>query len=215
MNIKKKINYLKFSDEEHRSFSQFGEDKFMWGFLKHLKTGYYVDIGSSHPINGNNTYLFYLNGWNGICIDPLLNENLYSTYRPKDEIIKKFYSINGEESFYYCNELEQISGNKIFSIFKDFNFEKKVIDYINKDVFNLIVKKHINLLSIDCEGLDLEILKTLIFLLPDVICIEINEEKLNELDNILIPYNYKKHYYNHYNTIYIKNSYLKLINPFN
>ena len=213
--MNKQINYLKFSADEHRSFSQMGEDKFMWGFLKHIKNGYYVDIGASHPINGNNTYLFYLNGWSGICIDPLLDEELYSIYRPKDKIIKKFYSINNNENFYYCSELEQISGSRILPIFKDFNYEKKQISYLQLDEFKKTPKKHINLLSLDCEGLDLEILKQIYRFLPDIICIEITNEKVKELDDFLSLHNYIRHYYNFYNAIYIKKSYIKLIDPFN
>jgi hypothetical protein len=207
------INYLKFSADEHRSFSQLGEDKFMWGFLRHLKTGYYVDIGSSHPINGNNTYLFYLNNWNGICIDPLLSEDLYKIHRPKDLTIKKFFS-NNNEPFYYCDELNQISGAKVFSTFKDFTFEEKKVEYISSNEFRKKIQKHINLLSIDCEGLDIDILKSIDDFYSDVICIEIIEERINELDSLLLKRDYKRHYYNLYNAIYIRNSYLKLINPF-
>jgi hypothetical protein len=209
-----KIEYLNFSANEHRSFSQFGEDKFMWGFLRHLKTGYYIDIGSSDPINGNNTYLFYLNGWNGICIDPILDENLYYTKRPKDKIIKKFYTIDYDEFFYQCIELDQISGYQINSFFNDFNYIKKEIEYIDFKNLRGVINKHINLLSIDCEGLDFEIVKQLIHLYPDVICTEITNELINQLDEFMMLKDYKRHYYNLYNAIYIKNSYEKMINPF-
>lgn len=217
MNMNQKINYLKFSDEEHRSFSQMGEDKFMWGYLKHLKGGHYLDIGSSHPINGNNTYLFYLNNWKGICIDPLLNEDLYKKYRPKDIIYKKFLYVNEKQDFYFCQELPQLSGieNKIQKHFKEknFTFIKKDVSYIYKDDFIEDFKLHINLMSIDCEELDFDIIKNFIYLFPDVICAEISYELLNELDNILKDY--IRLYYNSINVIYVKKTYLQLIDPFN
>ena len=212
--MESKINYLKFSCDEHRSFSQFGEDKFMWGYLKHLKTGYYLDLGSSHPINGNNTYLFYLNGWNGICIDPLLDENLYLQYRPKDLSIKKFYINKKMETFYRCLELDQISGYKINPFFKDFNYKIEIVKFIDFITLKQLIKKHINLLSIDCEGLDLQIIKNLINLYPDIVCLEVGEESLKKLDELMTLYEYKRHYYNLYNAIYIKTSYEKMINPF-
>ena len=209
-----KIEYLKFSSEEHRSFSQFGEDKFMWGFLKHLKTGFYIDVGSSHPINGNNTYLFYLNGWNGICIDPILDKNLYYINRPNDISLQFFYDCYETDFFFKCNELDQLSGYKIDPFFKDFTYDIQDVKGINFKILKGFIKKHINLLSIDCEGLDFEIIKQLIHLYPDIICIEAREEQLNEFDKITQLFGYKRHYYNLFNAIYIKTSYEKMINPF-
>ena len=54
------------------SFSNEGEDI---ALLKEIgpdvKNGFYVDVGSNHPIRYNNMMGFYLRGWNGINIDPL------------------------------------------------------------------------------------------------------------------------------------------------
>jgi mRNA-degrading endonuclease HigB of HigAB toxin-antitoxin module len=52
-----------------------------------------VDIGCNHPIDSNNTFLFYLNNWTGINIDG--NEkliNLYKQVRRKDISIKALIS---------------------------------------------------------------------------------------------------------------------------
>ena len=49
------------------SFSQEGEDKILSQMLP--KKGTYLDIGCSHPIKGSNTFLLYLFGWSGTCID--------------------------------------------------------------------------------------------------------------------------------------------------
>ena len=106
------------------------------------------------------------------------------------------------------------SGAKVFSTFKDFTFEEKKVEYISSNEFRKKIQKHINLLSIDCEGLDIDILKSIDDFYSDVICIEIIEERINELDSLLLKRDYKRHYYNLYNAIYIRNSYLKLINPF-
>ena len=38
--------------------------------LNYKKNGVYVELGSSHPINGNNTYTLESNyGWTGLSID--------------------------------------------------------------------------------------------------------------------------------------------------
>ena len=46
--------------------SQAGQDDWV---LSHIKKGYYVEIGASHPINISNTYLLEQNGWTGVSID--------------------------------------------------------------------------------------------------------------------------------------------------
>ena len=47
-------------------YSQAGQDEWV---LSHIKQGYYVEIGASHPVNISNTYLLEQNGWDGISID--------------------------------------------------------------------------------------------------------------------------------------------------
>jgi hypothetical protein len=48
-------------------YSQAGQDKFV---LDRIGTkGTYLEIGASHPVYINNTYLLELNGWNGLSID--------------------------------------------------------------------------------------------------------------------------------------------------
>jgi hypothetical protein len=56
-------------------YSQALQDQFVSNLLG-TKSGYYIDIGSAHASNTNNTYYFDQLGWKGICveIDPKYNE---------------------------------------------------------------------------------------------------------------------------------------------
>lgn len=54
------------------SYSQFGEDAVLQSFISDLP-GFYIDIGSGHPVVGSNTFALYQRGWNGILIDPVLS----------------------------------------------------------------------------------------------------------------------------------------------
>jgi hypothetical protein len=47
-------------------YSQAGQDEWV---LSHIKQGYYLEIGASHPINISNTYLLEQNGWEGVSVD--------------------------------------------------------------------------------------------------------------------------------------------------
>lgn len=56
-----------------RFYSQHGEDKALERALFGSRyRGYFVDVGALDGIGRSNTYLFYLFGWSGICIEPHL-----------------------------------------------------------------------------------------------------------------------------------------------
>jgi len=47
--------------------------------------GRYMDIGSYHPILGNNTFFFYERGWRGVNIEPTRQgHELFQQHRPED-----------------------------------------------------------------------------------------------------------------------------------
>ena len=50
-------------------FSQGGEDIHCLHLLKGKKNGFYVEVGSNHPVIYSNTFKLYLEGWKGILID--------------------------------------------------------------------------------------------------------------------------------------------------
>jgi FkbM family methyltransferase len=53
------------------SFSQLGEDRLVWHFLRDRRQkGIYVDVGAFDPTRYSNTLLLYKAGWRGINIDP-------------------------------------------------------------------------------------------------------------------------------------------------
>jgi hypothetical protein len=65
------------------SQSQASQDKFVLSVLKNKMNGTFLEIGSNHPIAGNNTYLLESEfGWRGVLIefDPAF-EPLYSSLR--------------------------------------------------------------------------------------------------------------------------------------
>jgi hypothetical protein len=71
------------------SYSQFGEDAVVDGVMgaRHPR-GFYVDVGSFHPIKWSNTYRFYLAGWHGICVDPNpAFTELWKKTRPRDTFL--------------------------------------------------------------------------------------------------------------------------------
>ena len=84
------------------SLSQFSEDLIIDIILKNAKRkkGVFIDVGCNHPIEYNNTYLFYLRGRKCINIDGNIDLiSLYDRFRSKDisKIFKYFIIIRFEE----------------------------------------------------------------------------------------------------------------------
>ena len=51
------------------SFSHAGEDLHIISLLNLNRPGFYIDVGSNHPIRHSNTFKLYLNGWSGLLLD--------------------------------------------------------------------------------------------------------------------------------------------------
>jgi FkbM family methyltransferase len=67
------------------SYAQNFEDVMLWRALKHVDSGFYVDVGAYSPSDDSITRAFYERGWQGINIEP--NPDLLSRFiveRPRD-----------------------------------------------------------------------------------------------------------------------------------
>jgi len=61
-------------------FGQAEQDKFVLNVLKEKKDGFFLEIGSNHPINISNSYTLEKNyGWKGIMVE--YDENFLDSYR--------------------------------------------------------------------------------------------------------------------------------------
>ena len=68
-----------------KSYSIFGEDKFIQNYFRNKSKGFYIDVGGYHPLDGNNTHLLYKKGWNGLNFDiNLYSIKLFNFLRKRD-----------------------------------------------------------------------------------------------------------------------------------
>lgn len=168
------------------SFSQFGEDLVANGLFASLGVDKpsYLDIGAWEPIDSNNTYLFYHKGGRGVLIEPNpgYTEKLRHK-RPGDVVLQAGIGIDDTaELDYFMFENDQLN-----------TFDKQQVDRLAATAnlrvqrvvkmpllnINRVIADHFGgkapeYLSIDVEGLDLAILKTLDLERhrPKVICAE-------------------------------------------
>lgn len=151
-----------------KSFAQEGEDLVVDRFMTQ-RNGFYIDIGCHHPFRFSNTYFFYKKGWRGICIDPLPGTvKLFNKWRPRDITFE--VGISGTPSvlnYYMFNEpaLNTCSEPLAKKRITDSKYKLMHVKQVNTQSLASILEnqnmpKTIDLLSIDCEGLDLEILKS-------------------------------------------------------
>lgn len=172
--IDKNLYYLvhlkkMFTRNFHKTYySQSGEDIVVSEIFKKKKDGYYVDVGSFHPVHYSNTYLYYKRGWSGINIDPNPRSiKLFNIYRKRDINLNIGISGISEKKKYYM--FNHASCNTFSEEQKDTMIKKSYIKLIGEesiqceplsDILQQYSKKPIDLLSIDTEGFDLNVLKS-------------------------------------------------------
>ncbi len=171
----------------NNSYSQCGEDIIVdYVFkLRGVVKPTYIDIGAHHPYFLNNTALFYNRGCRGINIEanPQLAEN-FNIYRPDDiNINMGIDSELGEKDFYLMldNTLSTFSKdecNYLISKGKQFIETKKIkLTTISNILENYFNKQFPDFMSIDVEGMDFQILKSIDYekASPKIICVEAAE----------------------------------------
>ncbi len=161
--------------------SQDGQDKYLeTNIFKGYKNGFYVDVGAHDGISINNTLYFEKNNnWTGINIEPIKKvfEKLVIN-RPTNINLNCAVCNNDGETDFLCN----IGYTEMISGIKD-NFDKRHFDRLQSEnqemgstteVIKVKTKKletildennikHINYLSIDVEGAEFEVIKSINF----------------------------------------------------
>lgn len=155
-------------DFHNLSFSQEGEDLILNRIFSHQKKGFYVDVGAHHPQRFSNTYLFYLKGWRGINIDAMPGSMMsFEHLRPEDTNIEAAISDSSEELIYFMFDEPALNGfSEEISKNRDQLTHYKIIDKkaIKTQKLSNILKNflpsgtEIDFLSIDVEGLDMQVL---------------------------------------------------------
>jgi hypothetical protein len=170
------------------SFAQCGEDIIMaWLLTKapvQLEKPTYLDIGTWEPIQSNNTYIFYLMGGRGVLVEP--NPALADVIRqerPEDKLLTVGigYTDATEADYWMFNNAQVNTFDKASAeqVMKEFRVKLEKVVKLPLVNINRVIDEHLNgktpdALSIDTEGHDLPILKTLDFerYRPKLICVE-------------------------------------------
>lgn len=188
-------------------------DKKMLKYLN-FKDGTFIELGANDGIAQSNTYFYEKElNWSGLLIEPTHKFNDLIKNRPnpnnflENEACCSFENEGKEIQFYYCNLMTTCNDESISNLsrtpaehVKDgkrfipneeiFNFTKKGVSLSSLlDKNNL--PKTIDFLSLDTEGLEVEILNGVDFSKYTLNHILVETGCLDKINKILTRHNYK------------------------
>lgn len=216
-----------------RSYSQSGEDIIISDLMNRLriKSPRYLDIGANHPISLNNTFRLYQRGGSGVCVEPnpVLCEKIRKK-RSRDICLNAGVAFDSQKEADFYLFSENYSGLNTFSKEEADFWENEGNEEIGRHTVVKTVKMpllninelmeqyfegHPNLISVDVEGFDFDIIKSIDFtsFQPEVFCIETlgfiednKEIKKQEIISFFLAKGYFVYADTYINTIFCKKS---------
>lgn len=171
-------------DPHKTSYSQSGEDLILTHLLHHLglPRPSYVDLGAHHPLYLNNTALFYQDGGRGVNVEP--DPALITTFsemRPEDVNLNVAVGTEKGELDFYVMSTPTLNTLSRADALNSESLGHRIEKVISVEVLpiaeifaRLPQASCPDVLSVDVEGLDLEILTSIdfdAFPVP-VVCVE-------------------------------------------
>ncbi len=209
------------------SFAEQGEDLVVAQLL-YLQLGVkrptYIDIGAHHPTHNNNTYLFYLLGSRGVLVEPNpYYADLLREARPEDRVVEAGVGPNVEDTLadYYVvrggGQLNTFSKEQADELVRQrgpqviVEVRKAKLINVNKLLAQYFPNGGPDFLSVDTEGLDLTILRSLDFdrFRPKVVCAETSEVEDGHINRdimaLMTTHDYSARGGSFVNTIFLDN----------
>jgi FkbM family methyltransferase len=175
-----------------RSYSQEGEDMILRRIFQDRDRGFYVDVGAHHPKHLSNTYYFYQKGWTGINIDAMPGSmRLFRKYRPRDinveaavaneDAERTFFIFNGPAVNSFDEQLSRSRESESLRITQTAQLRTRTLASILQE--HLPAGTVIQFLSVDVEGLDLQVLQSnnWQFFRPEWIAVECWDLRLSDI----------------------------------
>jgi len=194
--------------------SQYLEDIFIDSIFRGKATGTYVDIGANDPSDLSNTKRFYDRGWTGLNVEPDVHmHQKLCAERPRDKNLNiGIGNQTGELTFY------ELSPNTLSSFNKESalqSLRKEGAILVSETPVNVIsladlLKENvhsgqIDFLSVDAEGLEVEILSSNDWkeYRPIAVIVELNQDKKGSVAKLMQSNEYLLVYYNGTNGIFV------------
>ena len=189
-----------YSPLKHTFYSQFNQDRSLENCIfKGFKNGVFMDVGAHDGVDHNNTLYFEVNhNWNGVNVEPIKDIfNKLKTNRPNsinincaisDRIGQSKFLLNHGHTEMLSGLSEYIDKRHIMRI----DYENNIMNGYSEEIFvdTRTIKdiclehniKRVHYLSIDVEGAELSVVKSIDYdnVFIDVIGFENNYEDISE-----------------------------------
>ncbi|MCL2295445.1 MAG: FkbM family methyltransferase [Spirochaetes bacterium] len=201
-------------------YGQVNQDMIAYMFFGGKKEGFFVDVGANDGKTINNTLIFEKLGWQGICVEPLPDIfNKLRANRHCDCYNVAIFDISEKNL-----EFDRVIGADMLSVLSSqmtdahknhITYEKGKIEkiFVKTLTFSDLMKnypdrKHIDFLSLDAEGAEIPILKTIDFdyFSFGLITVEDNDGG-NTLENFMKERGYKVYLKLGLDTMFVPNSF--------
>ncbi len=181
-------------DYSRLSWSQEAEDLVLDKYFGQRTNGFYVDVGAHHPVRFSNTRLFYLRGWRGINIDAMPGSmTAFARARPRDINLNIGIATGIGALTYYRYDDPALNGFVYRSDTIAATRSRGAYRLIGTDTVMVspladLLERHlppgqvIDFLTVDVEGLDLEVLHSNDWarFRPECVVVELNGLRLEE-----------------------------------
>ena len=219
--------------QDASTYSQAGEDVILFFILHNIleipiNEMSYIDLGACYAILCNNTYRFYKHGARGVLVEanPALIPEL-KFYRNGDLILNRCVSVNSGElvDFQVLNIPGNSSSNhEVTKMRLNQDKDLKIDSVVSIETISVndIIENHLGktptIISIDLEGIEIEILHSINFskhrplafiveMIPYTVPFTITE-KNTELLNFMKSVDYHEYAYTGINSIFLDKKYL-------
>lgn len=203
------LNMIPAFAETQKFYSQYQQDQYVYeNFFKNKQNGVFVDIGAHDGISLSNTYFFEkFMGWKGICVEP--NPEVYNQLKQNRNclcvqgcIYDKRESVPFLKITGYAEMLSGIMENydpqhlrRIQNEIAYYGGKSEIIDVKCYNLTQLLLDngiQHVDYLSIDTEGGEFGILRSIDFSRLDIDVIEVENNYHEPFQPFLESHGYKK-----------------------
>ena len=196
-----------------KSYSQFNEDLLIDLLFLKKGNGIYVDVGANDPVFNSNTKRFYDKGWHGINIEPGVEQfEKFISSRGRDINLNvgvgpikgtmDFYRVIGDSTLSSFNKKAAMKMAEKYEL-KVAKEEVVVLRLV--DIFyEHLMDQHVDFMSVDAEGFDLDVLKSNDWskFRPSLIMVEVDSQ-YKEIVSYMDNCNYAHIFNNFHNAIFL------------